>query len=224
MRGISPVAEAASPNRGRLLLEFLAFFLLAPVVVAVFLPPRWMFGVLGALTLLGIVLLAITPGFRWGKLASGFGRMSGPVIFWVALLAGLAGTAIMLDQAPRYFLLIRRNPELALMIAALYPFLSALPQELVFRPLFFERYGPILPRAAWITVPLNAAVFSLAHLMYWSVIVASLTFLGGLVFAFSYRVRQNFPEAVVTHSLAGVILFALGMGVFFYSGNVTRPF
>ena len=32
------------------------------------------------------------------------------------------------------------------MIAALYPLLSALPQEIVFRPLFFRHYGALLPR------------------------------------------------------------------------------
>jgi hypothetical protein len=37
-------------------------------------------------------------------------------------------------------------------------------------------------------------------------------------------VRGNFPEAVVSHSVAGIIVFALGLGVFFYSGNVERPF
>ena len=67
-------------------------------------------------------------------------------------------------------------------------------------------------------------LFSLAHLMYWSWVVAAFTFLGGLVFAVSYRVRRNFPEAVVVHGVAGVILFWLGLGVVFYSGNVVRPF
>ncbi len=38
------------------------------------------------------------------------------------------------------------------------------------------------------------------------------------------RLRGNFPEAVLLHSLAGIIVFALGLGVYFYSGNVVRPF
>ena len=71
---------------------------------------------------------------------------------------------------------------------------------------------------------LNAALFSLAHLMYWSWVVALMTFSGGLVFAWVYERRGNFAETVVLHSVAGVIVFALGLGVFFYSGNVQRPF
>jgi membrane protease YdiL (CAAX protease family) len=93
----------------------------------------------------------------------------------------------------------------------------------VYRPLFFRRYGAILPRltpAIW----LNAALFSLAHLMYWSWIVTAMTFSGGLAFAWAYEARRNFPMAVVLHAVAGVVVFLLGLGVFFYSGNVRRPF
>ncbi len=47
------------------------------------------------------------------------------------------------------------------MILLFYPVLSALPQEIVFRPLFFRRYGAILPDAhAGIVV--NAALFPCA--------------------------------------------------------------
>ena len=94
----------------------------------------------------------------------------------------------------------------------------------VFRPLFFRRYEAILTRRADVAILLNASVFSFAHLMYWSWVVAGMTWVGGLIFAYSYRMRGNFPEAVIAHSLAGIVIFALGLGVFFYSGNVSRPF
>ena len=71
---------------------------------------------------------------------------------------------------------------------------------------------------------LNAALFSFAHLMYWSGVVALMTFAGGLVFAWAYVRRGSFALAVVLHSVAGVILFAAGLGIYFYSGNVVRPF
>lgn len=212
-------------TRLRLRLEFALFFMVAPVTVAVFFPARWMFPLLGALTLVGLVLLALTPGFRWRELAFGAGRASLGVIAGVAAATLIAGFAVLAAFVPRdQWFLIQSNPSLMLAIAALYPFLSALPQELVYRPLFFRRYEAILPDAALPAIILNATLFSLAHLMYWSLVVAVLTFAGGLVFAYSYRLRGSFPEAVIAHSVAGVILFALGLGVFFYSGNVTRPF
>ena len=93
----------------------------------------------------------------------------------------------------------------------------------MFRVLWFRRYGAILPDGGPGLV-LNAAVFSLAHLMYWSWIVAAMTFAGGLAFAWAYRRRGSFAMAVVLHAIAGQIVFALGLGMFFYAGNVTRPF
>ena len=212
-------------SRRRLLAEFLLFFLLAPAAMAVLFPPRLMFPVLFAFTALGLVLLTLTPGFRWRELVRGLGRISPAFVALVALGTALVGYLVIQYYRPDAFLvLIRRNPDLMLTIALAYPPVSALPQELVFRPLFFRRYAAILPQAAVPALVLNAAVFAWAHLMYWSAVVAAMTFVGGLVFAWSYRVRGNFPEAVVSHSLAGVIVFALGLGVFFYSGNVVRPF
>jgi membrane protease YdiL (CAAX protease family) len=115
-------------------------------------------------------------------------------------------------------------PMLLAAILVLYPPLSALPQEILFRPLFFRRYGRVLPRGAWPQILLNAAVFGLAHLVYWSWVVALLTFAGGIAFAHAYRVRGSFAEAVILHAVAGGILFALGLGTWFYAGNAVRPF
>lgn len=225
MSSVFTAAEMSPQDRPRLRAEFALFYVAIPLVMAVFLPPVWLFPVLGVVTAIGLILLGLTPGFRWRELLTGAGRMSWPVIFGVVAGTAALGYIIVGLTVPeaRWFL-IERNPSLMLAIALLYPFLSALPQEIVFRPLFFRRYAAILPRRSDHAVLLNAAVFSFAHLMYWNWIVAGMTFAGGLVFAYSYRMRGNFPEAVVAHSMAGIVVFALGLGVFFYSGNVTRPF
>ena len=212
------------PRRARLRLEFAAFFAVAPLVMAIALPARWMFPVLFVFTGVGLCLLVATPGFRLRGLIGGTRRINWTFVVVVALFTGVAAAAIALRYAPGAFLLIQRNPQLMLMIAGFYPVLSALPQELVFRVLFFQRYDSILPSHPIVSVPLNALVFSFAHLMYWSWVVAVMTFVGGLIFAFSYRVRGNFPEAFVLHAVSGLIVFAMGLGVFFYSGNVQRPF
>nr|WP_246831504.1 CPBP family intramembrane glutamic endopeptidase [Thioclava sp. L04-15] len=104
-----------------------------------------------------------------------------------------------------------------------YPLLSALPQEVVFRSLFFRRYGRILPGSKR-AITLNAILFSLAHLLYWNWIVALITFVGGVIFAWAYSVRRSFPLAVILHAIAGNVLFTVGAGVLFFSGSVDRPF
>lgn len=213
------------PRHLRLWAEFLGFFILVPVVIAVAFPPDMMFPLLFGFTALGLVLLHLTPGFEWRSLGRGAGRIDWRRVAGFALATCAVGYTVVWLTAPEAaFFLLRHNLPLMLTIALLYPVLSALPQELVFRPLFFRRYGDLLPGGPTAPLVLNAALFSLAHLMYWSWVVALMTFSGGLVFAWVYERRGNFAETVVLHSVAGVIVFALGLGVFFYSGNVQRPF
>ena len=205
-------------------LELFLFYLAAPVAIAVFLPASSMFTALFALSAVGLVLLQFTHGFQWRSLRANMAEVRAIETAKFALIMLFVCLGIIYLTAPdSAFGLLRRSPLMMLVIAIGYPILSVLPQELVFRPLFFRRYGGILPdgRAAiWI----NAALFSLAHLMYWSWIVAGMTFVGGLLFAWAYETKGSFSLAVVLHSVAGVVIFLTGMGLYFYSGNVVRPF
>ena len=195
-------AEAAAippARRGRLRVEFLCLYVAFPLILAVALPTDALFPGLFAATAVGLVLLALTPGFRWRELTRGAGSIGwGRVAAFTLVTAG-AGSAVLAATQPGAFLILPRQvPGLMLAIAVLYPVLSALPQEILFRalvlpPLRLARCPPT--RGA--QVALNAAVFSAAHLLYWSLIVALMTLAGGLVFAWSYRMRGNFPEAVV---------------------------
>ncbi|WP_422074898.1 type II CAAX prenyl endopeptidase Rce1 family protein [Tranquillimonas rosea] len=218
-------AQARAGRKAQLWVEFALLFVAAPLAMAVVLPPDALFPGLFAVTVLGIALLHLTPGFGWDELVQGAGRISPLLVLGWSVATAATGYGVVQATAPEAFgRLVTGNPRLMLMIAVLYPVLSALPQELLFRPLFFRRYGLLLPGGAWAQVTLNAALFSMAHLMYWSWVVAAMTFFGSLAFGYSYRIRRNFPEALVLHAISGIIVFALGLGVFFYSGNVTRPF
>ena len=211
------------PRPARLWAEFAALYLAVPLAIAVALPPRRMFAALAAATVLGLVLLAATGTFRWSELVRGWRRVPWGQALAVVAAVLATGVALLTTLRPEaLWALPRHNPGLMLAIWALYPLLSALPQELVFRALFFHRYALILPRGR-AAIALNAAIFSFAHLMYWSWVVAVLTFVGGWFFARAY-LKRGFPSAWVLHAAAGNALFTVGMGVYFYSGNVVRPF
>ncbi|WP_245815195.1 CPBP family intramembrane glutamic endopeptidase [Shimia gijangensis] len=183
-----------------------------------------MFSALFALTAIGLILLHATDGFHWRDLRYGWRKINWwMVLKFTAMMLALCLVVILIFAPDQMFNILKRDPRLMLMIFTLYPLVSALPQEIVFRPLFFRRYGEILPSGQAALV-LNAAIFSMAHLMYWSWIVAAMTFAGGLVFAWAYEKQQNFPLAVVLHGIAGNLIFLAGLGIYFYSGNVTRPF
>jgi hypothetical protein len=205
--------------------EFAAIFVIAPIMMAVFLPPTWLFPILFGVTAVGFVLLHFTIGFVWRSLSERADEVD--LILCALFIAATAVTCFVvmwLFQRDMMFVLVRERPIVLVFIIVLYPVLSALPQELVYRVLYFERYADILPKDIKSNLMLNASLFGLAHLMYWHAIPILMTFFGGLVFAYSYKMKLNFLEAWFLHSVAGIILFVFGMGAYFYSGNVVRPF
>ena len=218
-------AAAPATSRGRWLrwAEFATLFVLAPLLIALFLPPRRMFAALALFSLAGLGLLLVTGGFDWRFLRRGWRHLPWAEAGLLALAVLAAGIAILsLTRPEALFFLPRNAPQFMLLIALLYPLLSALPQELIFRALFFHRYGAMMPSRR-VALLANAAVFAHAHLMYWSVIVLAMTAVGGWLFARAYLDR-GFPSAWFLHALAGNVIFLVGMGAYFYTGAVQRPF
>lgn len=204
----------------RLRAELAALYVAAPLAAGLGAPPRLLAVVASAV---GLALLHATPGFRWRELAAGWSRVAWGRVAALACATAVVGLALVLALRPEaLFEPGRSRPRLLVAIVVLYPPLSALPQEVLFRALFFRLYGPVLPRGVAAQVVLNAALFALAHLAYRSWVVAGLAFAGGLAFAHAHRVRGRFAEAVALHAAAGVALFALGLGAWFLLGEA-RP-
>jgi len=200
--------------------EFAGLYLGLPLLLALALPPDWMWPVLAAATALALALLARTPGFAWGELLRGWRGLDwGHVALVGAATAAVAGLLVWWLVPWQAFALPRRATGLWLTILALYPFLSALPQELVFRPLFFRRYGGLFPDRR-LAILANGLVFGLAHLMFWNWVAPALTVAGGLIFGHAYLGRGGFALALVLHALCGAIVFTSGLGTFFYHGAV----
>ena len=219
MPGQTETSGTGSCAGGRRL-EFALFYLGLPILLAFALPPSAMFPLLFAATFVGIVLLGLTPGFSWRELLRGWRQSDWGVVAAVtAVTAAVSGLLVWWLVPHMALSLPRRAPELWLMIMALYPLLSALPQELVFRPLFFRRYGHLFPGGR-IALVANAALFGLAHLMFWNWPAVLLSTAGGLIFAHAYERRGSFPLAVVLHAICGAIIFTSGLGTFFYHGAV----
>ena len=42
--------------------------------------------------------------------------------------------------------------------------------------------------------------------------------MGSVAFAYAYAVKGSFPLAMLWHSLAGQIIFTVGLGRYFYNG------
>jgi membrane protease YdiL (CAAX protease family) len=211
------------PGRGRRSLEALLLFVAAPLVHVVYFDTLGVFAPLAAVTVVGVGLLALTPGWRWRELVDlaslrGHGRL---IAGFTLLAAATIFALVMLLIPQRLFGLPRFLPETWALIMVFYPLVSVLGQELLFRPLFFRRYGDLFPEPGTLVLA-NAGAFALTHAFYQNWVALALTFVGGLIFAEVYRRSRSFPLVFVLHSLAGQIIFTSGLGIYFYHGAIPQ--
>ena len=203
-----------------LTLEFLILFFVIPLMAAFVLPPSLLFSGLLILTFVGIFLLQVTAAFRWSTLNAGFTTINWKLLvyFSVACFFILSVLAFFIDPENTYYLPMN-SPRLWIFIMIAYPLVSVIPQELIYRPLFFIRYKNILPSGQSLVI-VNATCFCLIHLFYWNLVALFITFLGGLIFSQIYYNNKNFLEVVLYHSVGGCMIFTTGLGRFFYSGAI----
>ncbi len=156
------------------------------------------------------ILLSATKSFHWSDLL--------PVDFWSEwrLMAGCSASfaLIAFTMTSIYWpsRLFSAPPEIAMMLLV-FPILTALPMELVYRALFFRRYGHLI-RSEPIAIVLGAAATALGY----AVLSGSI---GGVVFGFGlggvlgwvYLRTGNFAASVLLHWAAVGALFLIGPGI-----------
>jgi hypothetical protein len=196
--------------------ELLALFVGLPIVMAYAIDPSNMWIVLISSGVLAVGLLHCTDNFAWRSLRRG--QINWRATALLAVVTFVVASVLCWWLLPdRLFLLIRERPYIIPLLAVVYPVVLVLPQELIFRPLFFKRFSTLFrseSQACWA----NAFLFSFAHLMYFHWVVFAMTFIGSFIFARSY-LRGSFPQAMLDHSVAGLMIFASGLGWLFYSGG-----
>lgn len=166
------------------------------------------------------VLLAITPGFRFERLLKGPVLREWRLILVYVALAGTVCVAGALALVPGRFLILPLNHTvLWVIVLAAYPVLSALPQEIIYRVLFFERYGSLFP-GTLVAAAANGLIFSFGHLFYLNAVTLVTTAVGGALIGWAYLTRgRSMLLSWVLHSVAGWLIFTSGLGIYFYSGG-----
>jgi membrane protease YdiL (CAAX protease family) len=106
------------------------------------------------------------------------------------------------------------KPFLWLGICLFYTLFSAFPQEFIYRVFFYNRYH-VLFGTHFVFVLYNSLLFALAHLLFNNSLVLVITFIGGILFNYSYSKNQSYVLVSVEHSIYGCWLFTVGMGEMF---------
>ena len=217
-------APTATTSRVRLWTEFLALFVGVPILMAVFWDEiaarKALFGIVWLLAAVSVLLLWRTPGFSFRTLLRGPVLSEWPIILTYFVVTAATCVIFVLVVAPESFLSIPTyRPNLWIAIMILYPLLSALPQELIFRSLFFERYGVLFPTPAVLLLA-NGLVFGIGHLFYMNWITIAMTAIGGTIMGWAYMRNRSVALAWVLHAIAGNIIFTVGLGRYFYHGAI----
>ena len=194
------------------LTEFFIAFIVIPVSFAV--PyPIWIkisIGVFGFLYILFILLrveknkFKIAPNLSW---KSFFKRVSAQLVGIVILTT----LYMWFVDKPNLFVVILNKPLMWLVILFVYSFFSVYPQELIYRTFFFQRYRSLF-KSESLFVLVNAALFSLAHMFFRNGLVMILTFIGGILFALTFKKTKSSLLVTIEHAIYGSWLFTVGMG------------
>lgn len=136
-----------------------------------------------------------------------------------AVLGPLMGLFVWLLFPELLFFILKTNPLLWLMIMLLYPLLSALTQEVLFRAFFSYRYGDLI-RNEQLFILVNALLFAYVHSLFGNLIAVVFSFLGAIMFMHTYLKSRSLFSSTLEHALYGNLIFTLGIGQFFYHGSV----
>lgn len=206
--------------RFRLWIEFLLFFIGVPIALAIH-PTRlaghialWLFSIYA------LVVLYRARRFSWRKLWHGKGWSARDKKH--ALMRFIAATAMIviftcMIAPSRLFSFPLQRPWFWLLVMILYPLLSALPQELVFRSFFFRRYKELFPEPLAM-IAMNAFLFGFIHVMFHNWISPLLSAVAGGLFAYSYTQHRSLKWAAFEHAAYGCMVFTCGIGFYFLVG------
>lgn len=222
-----PAVLAAAVDRNGHLHPFMRSVGLGWLVEIGATPGRLVFPVLLGTTVLIVVYLLLDRGFAntclwgWRRARADLGRIVGLWAVAAILLLGL--TALMAFRTPLlpetgFLRLPRERPDILVILWIVYPWLSAYPQEITHRVFFWHRYQVLFPKRA-VLIVVNAMVFAWMHALFWNWVALVMTFIGGLLFAYTYDRTRSALAAGIEHGLYGAWCFTIGLGWFVFAGR-----
>jgi membrane protease YdiL (CAAX protease family) len=141
------------------------------------------------------------------------------VILRFAVFAALLIAMVAFAMPERLFDWPRTRPRTWLAVVALYPVLSVLPQEFLYRRFLFARISPLVAGAGW-PMACSALAFAGMHGIYQNTYAVVLTLIGGWFFGDTYRRTHSLKLVCLEHALYGNLVFSIGLGSCFSGSAV----
>nr|WP_321225656.1 CPBP family intramembrane glutamic endopeptidase [uncultured Psychroserpens sp.] len=192
--------------------ELFIIFILVPVSFAIDYPIwiKMIIGVLGFMYVLFVLLrieknkFKIAQHLNW---RSFFKR----TFIQLTIIAVLTTLYMWFVDPPNLYVVVLNKPLMWLILLFVYSVFSVYPQELIYRTFYFQRYQSLFKNETLFII-INATLFSLAHLFFRNGLVMILTFIGGILFALTYKKTKSTLLVTIEHAIYGCWLFTVGMG------------
>ncbi len=207
------------PHLLLLALEFLFLYAALPLLIYFRRLPNLPIPYLLLAALYSFVILRVDPSFPMARLFSwgNYRPFLTTILVRDAICLILLSMAVRLFAPELFFSLIKRSPQLWLLIFLLYPLLSVYPQELFYRAFFFHRYQALFG-SGWGMIAASALAFGFVHIIFRNWLAVGLCMIGGFLFSFTYQTSGSLLLACLEHAIFGNFLFTIGLGQFFYHG------
>jgi len=193
-------------------LEFFFIFLIIPSTIFFLDSSIIIFLTLYLVSILSLVILYFDKTFLFTSLKKKIDWKF--VIIFSVIFFFLGFFYVLLVDKNLLFIFPKTNFKLWLIVIFIYPFLSVIPQELVYRVFFFQRYFPNINRF-YFPVFLNLVVFAYGHLVFSNMHAIIITAIVSPIFTYAY-LKKSFLTCVILHTLGGQIIFTLGLGKYFF--------
>jgi hypothetical protein len=220
--GTLRVRELTPVSRLLLVVEMAIIYVGAPLAVAMAVHDLRLPVFIALLPILAIMVIYLLadPTFSMRReLTRGFSLATLLSILLVFAIAGGAVAYYVAEFHPSWFLEFPRNrPDTYRTVLLLYPAMSVVVQELVYRTFFFHRYGALFGGAWWLAILLNGVLFGLGHIVIGTQLAVYGTMATGTLFAWRYAATRSFWAVFIEHTLWGALVFTVGLGRFFFAG------
>ena len=193
-------------------LEFFFIFLILPSAIFFLDSSIIVFLTLYLVFTLSIVILYFDKSFSFTSLRKKVDWKF--IIIFSLIFLSLSFFYVILVDKDLLFIFPKTNFELWLLVILIYPFLSVIPQEIVYRVFFFQRYFPN-ERSFYFLTLLNMIVFSYGHIVFNNVHAILITAIVSPIFTYAY-LKKSFFTCIVLHALGGQIIFTLGLVKYFF--------
>ena len=162
------------------------------------------------------------PGFSWHENWQGrrLSKREFKIIGARFLVSTLGVLLLAYCYAPdKLFAFPAQRPVVWLLVMLLYPFASALPQEILFRSFFFRRYARLFHKKGSMLLA-SAFAFGYVHIVFGNPIAPLLSLICGYYLASSYFTHHSLKKVTIEHAFYGNMVFTIGLGYYFITHTI----